>query len=104
MDGKRLMASLAAAAILAAGIAFADGSGSEKARKAEESAGKTLFEAKCSVCHGLDRSLGKTKDSNGWTATVKRMQQNKGCQITDAEALEIIDHLVKIRGKGTPAS
>lgn len=86
MDRKWLMASFAAAAILAAGIAFADGSG------------KTLFEAKCSVCHGLDRSLGKTKDSDGWTATVKRMQQVNRCPITDAEAQEIIDHLVKIRG------
>jgi len=104
MDGKRLMASLAAAAILAAGIAFADGSGSEKARKAEESAGKTLFEAKCSACHGLDQTLGKTKDREGWTATVKRMQQVNRCPITDAEAQEIIDHLVKIRGKGTPGS
>jgi len=86
MDGKKLIAPLAAAAILVAGMAFADGNG------------KALFEAKCSVCHGLDRPLGQTKDRDGWTATVKRMQQSNGCRITDAEAREIIDHLVKIRG------
>jgi mono/diheme cytochrome c family protein len=62
-------------------------------------AGKALFEAKCSACHDLDRALQQTKDRNGWTATVKRMQQVNGCPITDAQAVEIIDHLVKIRGK-----
>lgn len=63
-------------------------------------AGKALFEAKCSACHDLDRALRQTKDRDGWTATVKRMQQVNGCPITDAQAVEIIDHLVKIRGKG----
>jgi cytochrome c5 len=60
--------------------------------------GKALFEEKCSVCHGLDRPLGKTKNRSGWTTTVKRMQQVNGCPITDGEAGEIINYLVKVRG------
>jgi cytochrome c5 len=65
-------------------------------------AGRALFEAKCPVCHDLGRPLGKTKDRGGWTATVKRMQQVNGAPITDGEANEIVDYLVKVRGPASP--
>lgn len=60
--------------------------------------GKALFEQKCGVCHELDRALSRTKTRDGWTATVKRMQQVNGCPITDAEAGEVIDYLSSVRG------
>jgi len=60
--------------------------------------GKALFEEKCSVGHDLDRSLSRTKSRSEWTATVKRMQQVNGCPITDKEAVDIINYLVKVRG------
>jgi cytochrome c5 len=64
--------------------------------------GRVLFEKKCSTCHELGRPLGKTKDREGWSATVKRMQQVNGCPITDGEANEIIDYLVTVRGPARP--
>jgi cytochrome c5 len=59
---------------------------------------KALFESKCSMCHGIDRPLGKNKDRDGWTKTVTRMQKVNGCNITDAEAKTIVDYLVAVRG------
>jgi cytochrome c5 len=59
---------------------------------------KALFEAKCSACHALSRPLGKNKDRDGWEKTVTRMQKVNGCPITDAEAKEIVDYLVAVRG------
>lgn len=65
-------------------------------------AGKALFEAKCPLCHDLGRPLGRTQDRDGWTATVKRMQQVNRAPITDEEANQIIDYLVKVRGPARP--
>ena len=62
---------------------------------------RALFESKCSQCHELARPLGKTKDRNGWTQTVTRMQKVNGCPISDEEAKTIIDYLVQIRGPAT---
>ncbi len=93
---------LVLATILAAGLAFA--TSREAARWAlspqaqdDHAAGKALFEKKCALCHPLERALGKSKDRNGWAATVKRMQKVNGCPITDAEAGKIVDYLAKVR-------
>ncbi len=59
---------------------------------------KALFEEKCSACHTTEKPLGKTKDKDGWTATVKRMQEKKPGHISDEEAAKIIDYLTKTRG------
>jgi len=100
MNMKRItvVATVIAMVLLFAGAAVAElAIPTELTRRGAD---KALFEAKCSACHDLDRALRQTKDRDGWTATVKRMQQVNGCPITDAQAVEIIDHLVKIRGKG----
>ncbi len=94
MERRRIVVALVAvvavvAAFMLAGWAAADASGGK---------GQALFEEKCSVCHDLDRSLSRTKSRSGWTAIVKRMQQVNGCPITDKEAAEIINYLVKVRG------
>ena len=94
MKGITVVAAVVAALLIFGGTAVAE----------QDSKGKALFEEKCSACHDLGRALRQTRDRDGWTATVKRMQQVNRCPITDAQAQEIIDHLVKIRGKGTPAS
>jgi len=90
MNGKRFGAVLSAALFLIVGSAFAAGH--------EKDTGNELFEAKCSACHSLSRPLEKTKDRDGWTATVTRMQKVNGCPISDEEAKQIIDYLVKERG------
>jgi len=60
---------------------------------------KALFETKCSGCHIIYRSLVVSKDREGWTKTVNRMREH-GCALTDEEAKNIVDYLVKVRGPG----
>ena len=90
MRGRRSATILSAALFLAGGVGLA-------AAQAPGDA-KALFEAKCSICHPISRPLGKTKDRQGWTETVTRMQKGNGCPISDAEAKQIIDYLVAERG------
>ncbi len=119
MTARRPLASCAAA-ILFAGIAFA-GPGAfrayafravedpvEERERSERSAGgglagspAVLFEAKCSKCHNLSRSLGKPRSGEGWADVVGRMVGN-GCRLTDPQAESIVGHLVKVRGLDPP--
>ena len=58
---------------------------------------KRVFEKTCSLCHSLDRPLGKKKSREGWEKTVTRMNSNhksrfgKGIPPLDRE--EIISYL-----------
>lgn len=54
---------------------------------------KALFEAKCGLCHSIDRPKKKRKTRDAWTKTVMRMKNRNGCPITEEEANRIIDHL-----------
>lgn len=93
MPGKRIIIAFVTCFFILAGSAFA-----QKESEGQENGGKALFEGKCSACHALSRPLDKTKTRDGWTATVTRMQKVNGCRITDAEAVEIVNYLVKVRG------
>ena len=66
---------------------------------APELDGKTLFESKCSVCHGIDRATARTETKEKWTSIVKEMQGKKADWISDAEASKIIDYLAAEHGK-----
>jgi mono/diheme cytochrome c family protein len=61
--------------------------------------GKSLFEAKCSVCHGLDRPTGRKETKEKWASIVKEMQGKKADWISDAEASKIVDYLAGNYGK-----
>lgn len=61
--------------------------------------GKTLFEAKCSVCHGIDRATARTETKEKWASIIKEMQGKKTDWISDAEASKIIDYLAAEHGK-----
>ena len=61
--------------------------------------GKTLFETKCSVCHGVDRATARTEMKEKWTSIVKEMQGKKADWISDAEASKIVDYLAAQYGK-----
>jgi mono/diheme cytochrome c family protein len=61
--------------------------------------GKTLFEAKCGVCHGIDRAAVRSETKEKWAGIVKEMQAKKAGWISDAEASRIVDYLVAEHGK-----
>lgn len=56
--------------------------------------GQALVEARCTVCHSLDRVNDARLDRSGWDATVGRMIRN-GAKITDQEKSAIVDYLSK---------
>ncbi len=66
---------------------------------APEADGKTLFDTKCSVCHGLDRATARTETKEKWTEIVKTMQGKKADWISDADASKIGDYLAVEHGK-----
>jgi mono/diheme cytochrome c family protein len=61
--------------------------------------GKALFEAKCAVCHGLDRATVRKETKDKWASIVKEMQGKKADWISDADAAKIVDFLVSQYGK-----
>lgn len=61
--------------------------------------GKALFEAKCSVCHGVDRATSRTETKEKWAGIVKEMQGKKAGWISDADASKIVDFLALSHGK-----
>ena len=61
--------------------------------------GKTLFDNKCGVCHGIDRATIRTETKEKWASIVKDMQGKKADWISDAEAVKIVDYLAADHGK-----
>lgn len=61
--------------------------------------GKTLFDTKCSVCHGLDRATARKETKEKWTSIVKEMQGKKADWISDADLSKIVDYLAAEHGK-----
>ena len=69
------------------------GGGTEGVQRGEE-----LFEANCSICHSLERSLRRRKDREGWLRTVERMaakMKREGiAELGDEEKALIADYLL----------
>lgn len=65
----------------------------------ETTGAKTLFEKKCSICHGANRASSLKKTNEEWTKTVTRMQEKRKENISNDEARIIIDYLTKTYGK-----
>ena len=61
--------------------------------------GKTLFDNKCGVCHGIDRATIRAETKEKWVSIVKDMQGKKADWISDAEATKIVDYLAAEHGK-----
>ncbi len=61
--------------------------------------GKTLFEQKCGVCHGMDRATARQESKEKWTVIVKEMQGKKAEWISDADAAKIVEFLASEHGK-----
>ena len=61
--------------------------------------GKSIFETKCSVCHGIDRATVRTETKEKWASIIKDMQGKKADWISDADASKIVDYLAADHGK-----
>ena len=59
---------------------------------------KAVFEAKCSICHGINRPLGKNKTPMEWSETVTRMQKKAPDKISDADVKAIVAYLNAVQG------
>jgi mono/diheme cytochrome c family protein len=57
-----------------------------------------VFEAKCSLCHGINRPLGKNKTPVDWSKTVTRMQKKMPDKISDADVKAILAYLNAVQG------
>ena len=66
---------------------------------APASDGKTLFDNKCGVCHGIDRAIVRAETKEKWASIVKEMQGKKADWISDAEAAKIVEFLAAEHGK-----
>lgn len=58
---------------------------------------KNIFEAKCSVCHEIERPLGANKTAADWLATAQRMAGKKPGHLTEAEVAQIAAYLALTR-------
>lgn len=56
------------------------------------SAGQTLLQERCSVCHSTDRVTTAHKTVDQWTTTVQRMV-SKGAQLNSEEQQTLLDYL-----------
>jgi len=61
--------------------------------------GKTLFDTKCGVCHGIDRATARKETKEKWASIVKDMQGKKADWISDADASKIVGYLALEHGK-----
>lgn len=68
------------------------------AAPAAEATGNTLLEARCTVCHDLERVHKKKDDAEGWGKTVDRMRE-KGAKLDDAERAAVVSYLAQNYGK-----
>lgn len=90
---SRKTLSLAAAAFFLSATAYA-----ATAAEFDLDGAKALFNSKCSMCHGVDRPMGKQKDKAGWEETVTRMKGKAAGAITEADAKTIIEYLSRTQG------
>lgn len=54
---------------------------------------KGCFDQACGVCHGLERSLSKTFDKEGWEKTVARMHDH-GAEVSREEREQVVAYLL----------
>jgi len=59
-----------------------------------DSAGQTLMQARCSVCHSVNRVESAHHTAAEWKVTVERMI-NKGAQLTPQEEQTLISYLAR---------
>ncbi|MBX7166711.1 MAG: hypothetical protein K1X74_10230 [Pirellulales bacterium] len=66
-------------------------------------AGKLAFERSCVSCHDAEKSLAQSKDFEAWQATVARMAQKDGAEISPVTHEAIAAWLTSVAGPTDPA-
>jgi len=60
--------------------------------------GKALLEARCTVCHNLERVRKRKETREGWEKIVAKMKKN-GAVLDDAEREALLEYLAATYGK-----
>jgi len=55
----------------------------------------SLFEAKCSKCHTLERALIAAKDRTAWKKTILEMERKEGSGITEDDVKKLVEYHVE---------
>jgi sulfite dehydrogenase (cytochrome) subunit B len=83
---------LASAALFVSSLAAA---ADEESIKLQDAPGRDLVVARCSVCHSVDylQMNAPTLDRAGWEKSVRKMIDQFGAPISEADAKSIVDYL-----------
>jgi mono/diheme cytochrome c family protein len=83
---------LALVAVFAGSLVAAAG---EESVKLQEAPGRDLVVARCSVCHSVDyvQMNAPVLDRAGWEKSVRKMIDQFGAPINDADAKSILEYL-----------
>jgi mono/diheme cytochrome c family protein len=80
------------AVLLVASLAAAAG---EESAELQDAPGRDLVVARCSVCHSVDyvQMNAPVLDRTGWEKSVRKMIDQFGAPISEADARSILDYL-----------
>jgi cytochrome c-type biogenesis protein CcmH/NrfF len=81
-------------AFLAACGSSSSTASSSSGSSSSDSAGQILMQARCSVCHSVNRVESAHHTAAEWKVTVERMI-NKGAQLTPQEQQTLINYLAR---------
>ena len=63
------------------------------AQQLPEGPGKAIVVSKCDGCHGLDTTVTRKLDRDGWDSVITRMVE-RGASVSEAEQKTVVDYLV----------
>lgn len=81
-----------------AGVKTSAQPGKVAAANLPDGAGKDAVEARCTLCHGLDKIVGEKRSNQEWTNTVKNMVE-RGLSATPEEIQAMTSYLTSQFGK-----
>ncbi len=79
----------------AAGAAPPPATGGGAAEEQFRAEARTLFEAKCSQCHPLDKVVAAREGTEWWSRTVQRMSEKPGSGITRHDIAHIMYYVLQ---------
>jgi mono/diheme cytochrome c family protein len=82
-------------ALVAISVASLAAAAGEDSVKLQDAPGRDLVVARCSVCHSVDyvQMNAPVLDRTGWEKSVRKMIDQFGAPISEADARSILDYL-----------